>query len=192
MLIREGDQRTVEIDIRLASRLAGVAGAINAAGSRCPFRFPHKKRRPASFSGRRSAAISGTTGRVFGVWIRAARCFAPERHAGEVARHAGIAQGLNTRNIAHVATRSLRRDKQRLTYGLPDWHWSNHPAVVTPNWLVRSTQVGPHPVQRRTARSSVRALKTGRRTSPRSAWRKFQMKNAHPTIQSMADNSNVG
>jgi uncharacterized membrane protein YoaK (UPF0700 family) len=32
MLIREGDQRTIEIDIRLASAFAGVAGAINAAG----------------------------------------------------------------------------------------------------------------------------------------------------------------
>jgi uncharacterized membrane protein YoaK (UPF0700 family) len=32
MLIREGEQRTIEIDIRLASAFAGVAGAINAAG----------------------------------------------------------------------------------------------------------------------------------------------------------------
>jgi uncharacterized membrane protein YoaK (UPF0700 family) len=32
MLIREGDQRTIDVDIRLASVLAGVAGAINAAG----------------------------------------------------------------------------------------------------------------------------------------------------------------
>ncbi|HTV70448.1 MAG TPA: YoaK family protein [Rhizobiaceae bacterium] len=32
MLLREGDQRTIDIDIRLAGLLAGVAGALNAAG----------------------------------------------------------------------------------------------------------------------------------------------------------------
>lgn len=32
MLIHEGDERTVEVDVRLASILAGVAGAVNAAG----------------------------------------------------------------------------------------------------------------------------------------------------------------
>jgi len=32
MLIHEGDERTVEVDVRLASALAGVAGAVNAAG----------------------------------------------------------------------------------------------------------------------------------------------------------------
>src|SRR6478736_5964628 len=32
MLIREADQRNIEIDTRLASLLAGVAGALNAAG----------------------------------------------------------------------------------------------------------------------------------------------------------------
>jgi len=32
MLLREGDQRTIEIDIRLAAVLAGIAGALNAAG----------------------------------------------------------------------------------------------------------------------------------------------------------------
>jgi uncharacterized membrane protein YoaK (UPF0700 family) len=32
MLIREGDQRNIDIDIRLAALLAGVAGALNAAG----------------------------------------------------------------------------------------------------------------------------------------------------------------
>jgi uncharacterized membrane protein YoaK (UPF0700 family) len=32
MLIREGDQRTVDIDLKLATLLAGVAGALNGAG----------------------------------------------------------------------------------------------------------------------------------------------------------------
>ncbi len=32
MLIREGEQRTIAIDLKLAALLAGVAGAINAAG----------------------------------------------------------------------------------------------------------------------------------------------------------------
>jgi uncharacterized membrane protein YoaK (UPF0700 family) len=32
MLIREGDQRSIDIDIRLAALLAAVAGALNAAG----------------------------------------------------------------------------------------------------------------------------------------------------------------
>ncbi|MEO5757645.1 MAG: YoaK family protein [Mesorhizobium sp.] len=32
MLVREGDQRTTDIDIRLAALLAAVAGALNAAG----------------------------------------------------------------------------------------------------------------------------------------------------------------
>ncbi|MFU0503643.1 YoaK family protein [Pseudaminobacter sp. NGMCC 1.201702] len=32
MLVREGDERTIGIDIRLAALLAGVAGALNAAG----------------------------------------------------------------------------------------------------------------------------------------------------------------
>lgn len=32
MLIREGDQRSLDIDVRLAALLAGVAGAVNAAG----------------------------------------------------------------------------------------------------------------------------------------------------------------
>jgi len=32
MLIHEGDERSVEVDVRLASVLAGVAGAVNAAG----------------------------------------------------------------------------------------------------------------------------------------------------------------
>lgn len=32
MLLHEGDERTVEVDVRLASILAGVAGAVNAAG----------------------------------------------------------------------------------------------------------------------------------------------------------------
>lgn len=32
MLVREGDQRTIDIDIRLAALLAGIAGALNAAG----------------------------------------------------------------------------------------------------------------------------------------------------------------
>ncbi|CDP53296.1 YoaK family protein [Paradevosia shaoguanensis] len=32
MLIKEGDERTVAVDVRLASILAGVAGAVNAAG----------------------------------------------------------------------------------------------------------------------------------------------------------------
>lgn len=32
MLVREGDQRTIEIDIRLAALLAGIAGSLNAAG----------------------------------------------------------------------------------------------------------------------------------------------------------------
>lgn len=32
MLIREGDQRSIEIDLRLAAILASVAGAVNAAG----------------------------------------------------------------------------------------------------------------------------------------------------------------
>ena len=32
MLIREGDQRSLDIDVRLAALLAGIAGAVNAAG----------------------------------------------------------------------------------------------------------------------------------------------------------------
>ncbi|QKD02716.1 YoaK family protein [Mesorhizobium loti] len=32
MLVREGDQRTIDIDVRLAALLAAVAGALNAAG----------------------------------------------------------------------------------------------------------------------------------------------------------------